>query len=81
MIRNTFEAVPDAPVSKFVLEMQGGKKGLLINSTYICKHTNKAISHFVGQNGKVYDTNPVLQAKCSKKGKKKSKAHKGGKAH
>ena len=26
-IRNTFEAVPDAPVSSFVLEMQGGKQG------------------------------------------------------
>ena len=28
-IRTTFDAVPDAPVSKFVLTMQGGKKGLL----------------------------------------------------
>ena len=28
-IRTTFEAVPDAPVTKFVLETQGGKKGLL----------------------------------------------------
>jgi hypothetical protein len=70
-IRNTFEAVPDAPVSKFVLEMQGGKKGLLVNSTDICRTKHKAISHFVGQNGKVYDTNPVLSAKCGKKAKKK----------
>jgi hypothetical protein len=78
-IRNTFEAVPDAPVSKFVLEMQGGKKGLLVNSTNICKTTHKAISHFVGQNGKVYDTNPVLQSKCPK-AKKKGKAKKGKRA-
>ena len=28
-IRTTFEGVPDAPVTKFVLSMQGGKKGLL----------------------------------------------------
>jgi uncharacterized repeat protein (TIGR01451 family) len=75
-IRNTFEAVPDAPVSKFVLEMQGGKKGLLVNSTDICRTKHKAISHFVGQNGKVYDTNPVLAAKCPK-AKKKGKAKKG----
>jgi hypothetical protein len=74
-IRNTFEAVPDAPVSKFVLEMQGGKKGLLVNSTNICKTKHKAISHFVGQNGKVYDTNPVLAAKCAK-AKKHKKSHK-----
>jgi hypothetical protein len=40
-IRNSFEAVPDAPVTKFVLEMQGGKKGLLVNSTDLCKRTNR----------------------------------------
>ncbi len=75
-IRNTFEAVPDQPVSEFVLELQGGQKGLLVNSTNICKHTNKALAHLVGQNGKVSDTEPVLKAKsCGgkkpKKGKKK----------
>jgi hypothetical protein len=75
-IRNTFEAVPDAPVSKFVLEMQGGKKGLLVNSTNICAKKNRAISHFVGQNGKVSDTNPVLAAPCGGKGRKKGKGHK-----
>jgi hypothetical protein len=73
-IRNTFEVVPDAPVTKFTLEMQGGKKGLLVNSTNLCKSTNRAISHFVGQNGKVSDTNPVLKADCKKaKKQKKSK--------
>jgi hypothetical protein len=35
-IRASFETVPDAPVSKFVLTMQGGKKGLLVNSRNIC---------------------------------------------
>jgi hypothetical protein len=80
-IRNTFETVPDAPVSKFVLEMQGGKKGLLVNSTNLCKQKNHAISEFTGQNGKLYNTNPVLSAKCGGKGKKKSKAHKGSRAH
>ena len=71
-IRNTFEAVPDAPVSKFVLEMKGGKKGLLVNSTNLCARKNRAISEFTGQNGKLYNTNPVLSAKCSK-GKKHKK--------
>jgi hypothetical protein len=71
-IRNTFETVPDAPVSKFVLEMQGGKKGLLVNSTNLCRRKNRAISEFTGQNGKLYNTNPVLQAKC---GKGKRTAH------
>jgi hypothetical protein len=69
-IRNTFETVPDAPVSRFVLEMQGGKKGLLTNSTNLCSRKNRAISEFTGQNGKTYDTNPVLKAQCGKKGMK-----------
>ena len=73
-IRNTFEAVPDAPVTKFTLEMQGGKKGLLVNSTNLCKSTNRAISHFTGQNGKVYDTNPILKPDCKKAKKAKKKA-------
>ena len=35
-IRTTFEPIPDAPVSKFVLRMKGGSKSLLTNSTDIC---------------------------------------------
>jgi hypothetical protein len=72
-IRNTFESVPDAPVSSFTLEMQGGKKGLLVNSTNLCKSTNRAIAHFTGQNGKVHDFKPVLAPSC--KQAKRQKRH------
>ncbi len=68
-IRNTFEAVPDAPVSKFVLTMQGGKKGLIVNSANLCKGKHKAISEFTGQNGELSNTKPVVKAKCGKQGK------------
>jgi hypothetical protein len=73
-IRNTFEAVPDAPVTSFTLELQGAKKGLLVNSTNLCKSTNRAIADFTGQNGKVHDFNPVLSAQCPKGRKGKGKA-------
>ena len=66
-IRTSFEAVPDAPVSKFTLQMQGGSKGLLQNSTNLCKSTNRAIVKLTGQNGKTYDTNPVIANSCKKK--------------
>jgi hypothetical protein len=66
-IRTTFEGVPDAPVTKFVLTMQGGKKGLLINSTNICKGKRKAIVAFNGQNGKRYVKTPVVKPQCRKK--------------
>jgi hypothetical protein len=63
-IRNTFEAAPDAPVSSFVLEMQGGKKGLFVNSTNLCKGTHRAKADFTGQNGKVSKTKPALKVRC-----------------
>jgi hypothetical protein len=78
-IRNTFEAVPDAPVSKFVLEMQGGRKGLLVNSENICSKEQRAIADFTAQNGKVSNTTPLIANSCKGKAKKKHKAkkHKG----
>jgi hypothetical protein len=79
-IRNTFALVPDAPVEKFVLELKGGKKGLLVNSTDVCKGTHKALAAFTGQNGKLDEYEPALKAQCGKGGKKKSAGKKKGKA-
>lgn len=70
-IRNTFKAVPDAPVTKFVLEMQGGDKGLLVNKTDICLGKHRAHYAFTGQNGRGYSTKPVVKATgCKGKGGK-----------
>jgi hypothetical protein len=63
-IRNTFWAVPDAPVSKFVLTMQGGKKGLLVNNTQLCSTKPRARAVFAGQNGKQSVSNPLVKAGC-----------------
>jgi hypothetical protein len=70
-IRTTFEALPDAAVSKFVLSMQGGKKGLLTNSESLCGSVHRARAKFDGQNGKVHDFSPVLKASCGKDGRRK----------
>jgi hypothetical protein len=75
-IRNTFAMVPDAPVEKFTLELKGGKKGLLVNSTDVCKGTHKALAAFTGQNGRLHEFEPALKAQCGKGGKKKSGAKK-----
>jgi hypothetical protein len=83
-IRNTFEAVPDAPVSKFVLEMQGGKKSLLVNSRNICKSSSRATVEMNAQNGRVNNFRPPLTNSCKKKkhpGKKGKHSTKGAKRH
>jgi hypothetical protein len=42
-IRSTFDTVPDVPVSKFVLTLRGGPRGLLVNSRNQCprKHAGR----------------------------------------
>jgi len=59
-IRTTFESVPDAPVSKFVLQMRGGKKGLLTNSTDICRGSHRATVQMKAQNGRAANLRPKL---------------------
>ncbi len=51
--------------------MKGGKKGLLENSTDICRSTNRAAVKFDAQNGKASDLEPALKAKCGAKGGKR----------
>jgi hypothetical protein len=69
-IRATVESAPDAPLSKVVLKMQGGKKGLIINSRNLCGGTNKVNVQFTGHNGKERDSKPVLKADCGGKRKR-----------
>ncbi len=72
-IRNTFDLVPDAPVSRFVLRMRGGKKGLLVNSRDICAKPYRAKVNMTAQNGRKLELKPKLRAQCGKKGKRGKK--------
>jgi len=66
-IRNTFDFVPDAPITKVVVNLQGGKKSLLENSTDICRGKRRATVKMEGHNGKVHNFRAPLRAKCPKK--------------
>jgi hypothetical protein len=74
-IRTRFISIPDAPVSKFVLEMQGGKKSLLVNNTNLCKAKPRAEAALTGQNRKEQKSRPLVSVSgCGGKGNgKKSK--------
>jgi hypothetical protein len=71
-IRSSFEAVPDQPVSSFVLRMRGGKRGLLVNSRDVCKTVNKATARFSAHNGRTATLRPRLVSSCGKARGKKS---------
>jgi hypothetical protein len=78
-IRNTFDMVPDAPVSKFTLELQGGKKSLIVNSRNLCNGVQKATARFTAQNGKTSNFRPTVGNDCGKS--KHQKSHKQHKRH
>jgi uncharacterized repeat protein (TIGR01451 family) len=63
-IRTTFSGVPDAAVSKFTLEMQGGKRGLLVNSEDICGKPQRATAKILAQNGKNANQSPLIANGC-----------------
>jgi hypothetical protein len=66
-VRSTFAAVPDAPVSKFVLELKGEDRGLLVNNTNLCKSPNNLASvRMDGQNGKTHDFHPTVSNSCGR---------------
>lgn len=66
-IRTSFESVPDLPVSKFELNLPGGKGGLLISSQNLCKAPVKAEVKAVAHNGRVAHLNQSIKpAGCKK---------------
>jgi hypothetical protein len=66
-LRTRFLAIPDAPVTKFVLNLAGGAKGLLQNSKSLCGKPKRAQVKMTGQNGAVLKSKPKLKVKCGKK--------------
>jgi len=77
-MRTTYDVVPDVPVSKFVLTLPGGRRGLLVNSTNLCARKYRVIARFKGQNGKKANQRPRLRTPCKKR--KRGAHHRGAKA-
>ncbi len=73
-LKTVFRTVPDLPVKKFTLEMNGGKKGLLINTSSLCDKPQKAQLNIKAQNGKQLKNNKLqIKTPCGGKKKKKGK--------
>jgi hypothetical protein len=73
-LRGTFASIPDAPVTKFVLSMKSGPRGVIVNAERLCTKQQLATARFRGHAnlGRVY--HPAVKAKCGKeKGKHRHK--------
>jgi len=64
-VRTRFLHVPDAPVTKFTMNLFGGKKGLIENSIPLCRGKHRAKLELKAQNGRQSVTNaPITVASC-----------------
>jgi hypothetical protein len=79
-LRASVEDAPDVPIAKVSVSMQGGKKGLFVNSESLCAKRPRASVKLGAQSGKALTLDPLLKAPCGGKGKgagHKNKKHKG----
>ncbi len=70
-LRASLEDAPDVPLSKVVLDMQGGQKGLLVNSRDTCAKTYRATAQLAAHSGRRFEVRPVVKSDCGKRGKKR----------
>ncbi len=73
-LRAHFGSIPDVPVTRFVLNLQGGKKGLVQNSRGLCGKHPKAKVAMAGQNGWSLKDQVRLRVSCGSKRKRKRNA-------
>jgi hypothetical protein len=66
-LRATFTKVPDAPLSKVIVSMQGAGKGLIENSTNLCRGEQRAEARLTAHNAKRQIAHPVTQVECGRK--------------
>jgi len=79
-LRARFETVPDAPVSRFTLDLYGGQKGLTENTEDLCSRPQIAAVTLDAQNGKSIAANQSIQLPCSPKHQKRVR-HERSKKH
>ena len=70
-LKTVFNPLPDVPVKKFILNMSGRAKSLLVNSTNTCAGKQLAVLNMKGQNGKQVKDNKYALNMSSCGGKKK----------
>ena len=70
-LRTTFETVPDAPVTKFTLSLEGGHKGLLVNSADLCSSARGSLVQLNGQNGAADNRDQQVTVDCGKRAEAK----------
>ncbi len=63
-MRASFDSLPDAPVSRFTMNLFGSERGLLVNSDNLCLVGKPATARFIAHNNATASLNPRLRVRC-----------------
>jgi len=63
-LRASFMDVPDAPVTSLSLHLAGGRQGLVVNSTDLCKTSRRSSVTLKSQNGVALRRRPKVAVPC-----------------
>ena len=66
-LRASYASVPDAPVSKFVVRMFGGRRGILENGGNLCAAPQPVRARFLGHSNAGWMSRPGLRASCKRR--------------
>lgn len=67
-LRARFEDLPDAPVSRFTMTLDGGKRGLLVDAEDVCAHPARASARYTAQDNATAVGAPRLGVACKRRG-------------
>jgi hypothetical protein len=70
-LRTTFDAIPDIPVSQIKFDLEGGSKGLLVNSQGLCGTSKSATVRMTAHSGSSRSTRSKLEVACGSKSRTK----------
>jgi hypothetical protein len=70
-LRASFEALPDAPVTRFTMNLFSGRHGLLQVSENLCAAPQRASAYFVAHDSSSVVERPQLKVRCKKKSRRK----------
>jgi hypothetical protein len=65
-VRTRFLHVPDAPVTKFTMNLYGGARGLIENHVDLCRAKHRAELEFKAQNDRLEKARPLVEVGCHK---------------
>jgi hypothetical protein len=75
-LRTTVPVIPDAPIGHFRLKVFGGKRGYLVNTRNVCRHTPITKVFYLGQNGRRRTQQIRMKVPCGgKAGKSARRSH------